>query len=89
MLLGPLQALTYLLNQGAMAACLGAFFAARAPWALSVPATAAVRVAGTLAYIGVSSWTMNENLFALLMTNVYALLVRCTPASVAFVTAPA
>ena len=75
-LLGPLQALTYVLNQGLMAACLGACWSRGVPWAASIPATAAVRVGGTLAYIGLSSWTLNENLFSLLMTNVYSLLVR-------------
>jgi hypothetical protein len=74
-LLGPLQALTYLLVQGLMAACLGACWVRGVHWGLSIPAAAAVRVAGTLAYIGLSSWTMGENLFALLMTNVYSLLV--------------
>ncbi len=74
-LLGPLQCLTFLLNQGLMAATLGAFWSVQAYWAISVPAAALVRVTGTLAYIMLSSWTMNENLFALLMSNVYALLV--------------
>lgn len=74
-LLGPLQSLTFLLNQGLLAATLGSFWAGQAHWAVSVPAAALVRVAGTLAYITLSSWTMNENLFALLMSNVYALLV--------------
>jgi hypothetical protein len=75
-LLGPLQSLTFLLNQGLLAATLGTFWAGQAHWAVSVPAAALVRVGGTLAYITLSSWTMNENLFALLMSNVYALLVR-------------
>ena len=75
-LLGPLQCLTFLLNQGLLAAALGAFWAEQAPWIISVPVAALVRVAGTLAYICLSSWTVNENLFALLMSNVYALLVR-------------
>ena len=75
MLLGPLQSLTFLLNQGLLAATLGSFWAGQAHWAVSVPAAALVRVSGTLAYIMLSSWTMNENLFALLMSNVYALLV--------------
>ena len=74
-LLGPLQSLTFLLNQGLLAATLGSFWAGQAHWAVSVPAAALVRVGGTLAYIMLSSWTMNENLFALLMSNVYALLV--------------
>ena len=74
-LLGPLQSCTFLLNQGLLAATLGAFWSAQAHWAISVPAAALVRVTGTLGYIVLSSWTMNENLFALLLSNVYALLV--------------
>ena len=77
-LLGPLQSCTFLLNQGLLAATLGAFWSAQAHWAISVPAAALVRVTGTLAYIVLSSWTMNENLFALLLSNVYALLVSST-----------
>lgn len=78
-LLGPLQALTFLLNHGLLAASLGAFWSVQAHWALSVPAAALVRVAGQLAYIALTSWTLNENLFALLMSNVYSLLVRASP----------
>ena len=76
MLLGPLQCLTFLLNHGLLAASLGAFWSVQAHWALSVPAAALVRVGGQLAYIALTSWTLNENLFALLMSNVYSLLVR-------------
>ena len=75
-LLGPLQCLTFLLNHGLLAAALGAFWSVQAHWALSVPAAALVRVGGQLAYIALTSWTINENLFALLMSNVYSLLVR-------------
>ena len=80
-LLGPLQSCTFLLNQGLLAATLGAFWSAQANWVVSVPVAALVRVAGTLAYIMLSSWTMNENLFALLMSNVYALLVSLSSSS--------
>ena len=79
MLLGPLQSCTFLLNQGLLAATLGAFWSAQVHWAISVPAAALVMVTGTLAYIVLSSWTMNENLFALLLSNVYALLVSAPP----------
>jgi hypothetical protein len=75
-LLGPVQAATYLLNHGLLAGALGGLLAGRAPWALGVPAAAAVRVAGQLGFIALSGWTMNENLWALLLSNVFALLVR-------------
>jgi len=67
-LLGPVQAATYLLNHGLLAGALGG------------PAAAAVRVAGQLGFIALSGWTMNENLWALLLTNVFSLLVRAAPA---------
>jgi len=79
-LLGPVQAATYLLNHGLLAGALGGLLAGRAPWALGVPAAAAVRVAGQLGFIALSGWTMNENLWALLLTNVFSLLVRAAPA---------
>lgn len=73
---GPLQSLTFLLNQGLLAALLGALWSMRVHWALSVLTGAFVRVAGMLAYVVVSSWVMNENLFSILMANIYSLLVR-------------
>ena len=79
MLLGPVQAATYLLNHGLLAGTLGALLARRAPWALGVPLAAGVRVAGQLGFLALSSWTINENLWALLLTNVYSLLVRARP----------
>lgn len=76
MLLGPVQAATYLLNHGLMAGALGALLARRAPWTVGIPVAAAVRVAGQLGFLALSSWTLNENLVALLLSNVYSLLVR-------------
>ena len=76
MLLGPVQAATYLLNHGLMAGALGALLARRAPWSVGIPAAAAVRVAGQLGFLALSSWTLNENLVALLLSNVYSLLAR-------------
>ena len=74
-LMGPLSCTTYLLNQGLLAATLGACWAKQVHWGVSVPVGALVRVGGSLLYIALSSWTMNENLFALLMSNIYSLLV--------------
>ncbi|EIE18715.1 hypothetical protein COCSUDRAFT_20460, partial [Coccomyxa subellipsoidea C-169] len=66
--------LTFLLNQGLLAATLGASWSLGMHWALSVAAGALVRVGGMMAYVLVSSWIMNENLFSILMTNIYSLL---------------
>ena len=75
-LLGPLRAVSYVLMHGLLAASLGSLWRLRAPWALSVPVGALVRVGGQLAYLALSSATMNENLFAVMLSNVHALLVR-------------
>jgi hypothetical protein len=74
-LLGPLRALNYLSQHGVLAATLGAVWSKRLGWGWGVAAGAAVRVTGTLASLAVSSWTLNENLFGLLLNNVYSLLV--------------
>ncbi|KAK9905014.1 hypothetical protein WJX75_007808 [Coccomyxa subellipsoidea] len=71
---GPLQSLTYLLNQGLLAATLGASWSMGVHWVVSVSTGAFVRVAGMMAYVLMSSWVMNENLFSILMTNIYSLL---------------
>ncbi|KAK9823972.1 hypothetical protein WJX72_006715 [[Myrmecia] bisecta] len=73
-LLGPVQAVSYLLTHGLTASVIGTLWCWHAPWVLSVPVGAAVRVLGTLGYLKVSGWTLNENLFALLLNNVYSLL---------------
>ena len=54
--MGAVRALTYLLVYGFFSLALGACWAASAPWALSVPAAAAARIAGYAAYIALSSW---------------------------------
>lgn len=61
---------------GLMAATLGSLWAARVPFWGSVAAGAAVRMAGQFLYLVLSSATMNENLFALMLSNIYNMLVR-------------
>ncbi len=75
-LLGPLRALSYVLIHGVLAAALGAMWRQRANFWLCVLGGACVRMLGQLAYLVLSSVTMNENLFAIMMSNVYAMLVR-------------
>lgn len=75
-LLGPLRAATYVCIHGLLAATLGSLWAARVPFWGSVAAGAAVRMAGQFLYLVLSSATMNENLFALMLSNVYNMLVR-------------
>ncbi len=73
-LMGPVRAATYLLVYGVLSLTLGLCWALRLPWLLSVPLGALARIAGYFAYIALSSFVTNENLLALMMTNVYSLL---------------
>ncbi|PRW59295.1 hypothetical protein C2E21_2172 [Chlorella sorokiniana] len=73
-LMGPVRAATYLLVYGVLSLTLGVSWALRLPWLLSVPLGALARIAGYFAYIALSSFVTNENLLALMMTNVYSLL---------------
>lgn len=73
-LTGPLRAATFLCTHGALAVALGAAWASRLPWALSVPVAAGARCAGYAAYVALSSWATGEDLVALLLANVRALL---------------
>lgn len=73
-LTGPVRAATYLLVYGLLSLALGAAWAWRASWALSIPAAALVRIAGYAAYVQVSSWALGENLAALMVANAHALL---------------
>jgi hypothetical protein len=75
-LLGPLRAVTYVLLHGGLAAALGSMWAAGWSWSASVLAGAALRMSGQLGYLLLSSVTMNENLFAVMLANVHNLLVR-------------
>ncbi len=75
MLLGPLRAVSYLLIHGLLAASLASLWCIKANFWLCVGLGAAVRMAGQLLYLVLSSVTMNENLFAIMMSNVYAMLV--------------
>ena len=75
-LFGPLQATSYLLNHGLLSAALCTLWTLRAPVLLLMPACAAVRVIGQAGSIVVTSWALRENLFALVVNNLYALLVR-------------
>jgi hypothetical protein len=75
-LLGPLRAVSYLLIHGLLAATLATLWRSKANLWLCVAVGAVVRMAGQLLYLVLSSVTMNENLFAIMMSNVYAMLVR-------------
>lgn len=77
-LLGPLRAVTYVLMHGMTAAALGTMWVWRWPWAVSVLVGSVSRMAGQMGYLLLSSFTMNENLFAVMVANVHNLMVRCS-----------
>lgn len=64
-----------MLMHGMLAAALGSMWVWRWPWAASILAGAVLRMAGQLGYLVLSSLTMNENLFAVMLANVHNLLV--------------
>ncbi|GIL53481.1 hypothetical protein Vafri_9072 [Volvox africanus] len=74
-LLGPLRAMSYFFLHGLLAATLGSLWSARGGFWVGVMAGALVRMFGQLSYLVMSSVTMNENMFALLLSNVYNTLV--------------
>eukprot|EP00798_Chlamydomonas_sp_ICE-L_P005918 gene5918-33491_t len=73
-LLGPLRALSYVLIHGLLSATLGTCWKLKASWWLSVVVGALVRMTGQCAYLMLTSLTMNENLFLLMLSNVYSML---------------
>ncbi|GBF93592.1 hypothetical protein Rsub_06312 [Raphidocelis subcapitata] len=75
-LLGPLRAVTYILMHGLTAAALGTMWVWRWPWAVSVLVGSVLRMAGQMGYLLLSSFTMNENLFAVMVANVHNLMDR-------------
>ena len=74
-LFGPLQAVSYLLNHGILSAALCTFWSCRAPVLVMIPVCAGIRVLGQAGSIVVSSWALQENIFALIVNNLYSLLV--------------
>ena len=77
-IVGPFRAVAYLLVYGLLSLGLGATFALNLPWSIGVPVSAMARVAGFLAYLSLSSFFTNENLMAITLNNIYAMLVRST-----------
>ena len=73
-LLGPLKALSYLLLHGAVAATLGSLWTKKVGWWVSISASSMVRLLGQLAYLLLSSVTMNENFFGIVLNNVHSML---------------
>lgn len=75
-IVGPFRAVAYLLVYGLLSLGLGATFSSNLPWSIGVPVASLARVAGFLAYLSLSSFFTNENLMAITLTNIYAMLVR-------------
>lgn len=77
-LLGPLRALDYFFSHGLLAVVLGAMWHQKSHWSLSLAAGAATRLVGLLGYFNITAWILKEDLFSLMLSNVYSLLVRYT-----------
>lgn len=79
-LVGPFRAVAYFLVYGVLSLAMGATCVLKLPWAIGVPLAAVSRVAGFLTYFALSSFMTNENLMAIMLTNIHALLVSgyCT-----------
>jgi hypothetical protein len=75
-LLGPLRALSYALVHGVVAATLGTCWRLKANFWLAVLAGGVMRVVGQLGYLALASLTMNDNVWGIMVSNVYNLLVR-------------
>ncbi|KAG2434726.1 hypothetical protein HXX76_007616 [Chlamydomonas incerta] len=73
-LLGPLRAASYLWLHGLLAATLGSLWKARCGFWTCIAAGAVVRMFGQFAYLLMSSVMMNENMWALMLSNVYNML---------------
>jgi hypothetical protein len=59
-----------------MAATLASLWRAKANFWLCMVVGGSVRMMGALIYLLLSSFTLNENLFSIFISNAYALLVR-------------
>lgn len=68
--------MSYILRDGLTAWALGALWALRAPWWLSILAAATARMTGIIGFLAFTSWTLNENLYRLLVTQIHSLLVN-------------
>lgn len=76
MLLGPLRALDYFFSHGLLAVVLGAIWHLKSHWSVSLMVGAVTRLVGLLGYFYITAWMLKEDLFSLLLNNVYSLLVR-------------
>lgn len=74
-LLGPLQAVSYILQHGCTAWALGTGWHLRLPWWLSTLLASIVRMLGTIGFLAFTSWTLNENVYRLLVTQIHSLVV--------------
>lgn len=78
MLLGPLRALDYFFSHGLLAVVLGAIWHLKSHWSVSLVVGAVTRLVGLLGYFYITAWMLKEDLFSLLLNNVYSLLVDYT-----------
>lgn len=73
--MGPLQAVSYLLQHGCTAWALGTGWHYKLPWWLSIVSASVVRMLGTIGFLAFTSWALNENVYRILVTQIHALVV--------------
>lgn len=71
---GPLRASSFLLLHGSLGASLGLAWAAKWPWAASVPAAALCRTLGVVGSLAISSLLLRENIAGLVVAQISAAL---------------
>ncbi|GAX78946.1 hypothetical protein CEUSTIGMA_g6386.t1 [Chlamydomonas eustigma] len=79
-LLGPLRAVSYLLLHGLVAATLGTLWKLKVGWWTGIAISSLVRMVGQLSYLLLSSVTMNENFFWVILNSVYTMLDQISAA---------
>ena len=71
---GPLRALNYFCLHGVLAYTLGSLWVRGSSWWVTIPVSALTRTCGILGSLAVSSLVWRENVLALLVTQMYALI---------------
>lgn len=73
-LLGPLRAAMYVMLTGLPAGVLGAVWTYKWGWWPVIAVGAATRVLGQMGALALSSMALNENIFSLMLSNIYSML---------------
>ncbi|KAI5678749.1 hypothetical protein M9H77_09699 [Catharanthus roseus] len=72
---GPVKALTYLLMHGLLGFAMGSFWRLRTNWAISIFFCSIVRAMGSVGYVLLSSFLIDENILSLVILISFSLLL--------------